>query len=74
MLTVRSYPVLPIRNNLFSGITELNITSRKSTNIDINIINPKLTKIPLLQPMNTYLKKSLAALYSLYLHLLNIHT
>ena len=35
-------------------------------------MHPKLTKIHLLQPMSTYLKKSPAALHSLYLHLTNI--
>ena len=37
-------------------------------------MHPKLTQIHLLQPMNTSLKKSLTALYSLYLHLANIPT
>ena len=32
-------------------------------------MHPKLTQIHLLQPMNTYLNRSLAALHSLYLHL-----
>ena len=37
-------------------------------------MHPELTQIHLLQPMNTYLKKTLAALHSLYLHLANIPT
>ena len=35
---------------------------------------PKLTQIDLLEQMNTYLKKSPAALHSLYLHLCNLPT
>ena len=37
-------------------------------------MDTKLTQIHLLQLMNTYLKKSLAALYSLYLYLANTPT
>ena len=37
-------------------------------------MHPKLTQIHLLQTMNTYLKKSPAALHSLYLHLSNLPT
>ena len=37
-------------------------------------MHSKLTQIHLLQPMNTYLKKSLAALHPLYLHFDNIPT
>ena len=35
-------------------------------------MHPKLTQIHLLEPMNTYLKKSPVPLHSLYLHLANI--
>ena len=37
-------------------------------------MHPKVTQIHQVQPMNTYLKKSLAALHPLYLHLANIAT
>ena len=37
-------------------------------------MHPKQTQIHELQPMITYLKKSTAALHSLYLHLANIPT
>ena len=37
-------------------------------------MHPKLTQIHLLQTMNTYLKKSPAALHSLYLHLSKLPT
>ena len=37
-------------------------------------MHPTLQQIHLLQLMNTYLKKSPAALHSLYLHLANIPT
>ena len=35
-------------------------------------MHPELTQIHLLQPMNTYLKKSLAPFHPLYLHLASI--
>ena len=37
-------------------------------------MHSKLTQIHLLEPMNTYLKKSPVPLHSLYLHLANLPT
>ena len=37
-------------------------------------MHPNITQIHLLQPMNTYLKKTAIALYFVYLHMANIPT
>ena len=78
MLRARYYPLsdpCPVsEKHVVFCSSELNITSSKSTNIDTQNKHARVTQIYLLHPMNTYHKKLLAALHSLYLHLASIPT